>query len=51
MRGKGLLINGDYDVQFVCDDVLTYESGIKYDFVISQAVLRHMIIHIYFLIR
>jgi len=41
-EGKRALKNGEYDVQFVCDDVLTYESGIKYDFVISQAVLRHI---------
>ena len=41
-EGKRTLNNGKYDVQFVCDDVLTYESGIKYDFVISQAVLRHI---------
>lgn len=41
-EGRGILNTGEYDVQFVCDDVLTYESGIKYDFVITQAVLRHI---------
>lgn len=41
-EGRVALSTGEYDVQFVCDDVLTYESGIKYDFVITQAVLRHI---------
>ncbi|PPK80043.1 helix-turn-helix protein [Lacrimispora xylanisolvens] len=41
-EGRGILNTDEYAVQFVCEDVLTYESGIKYDFVISQAVLRHI---------
>lgn len=41
-EGRGLLNTNEFDVKFVCDDVLTYESGIKYDFVISQTVLRHI---------
>lgn len=41
-EGRGTLNTGEYDVRFVCDDVLTYESEIKYDFVIAQTVLRHI---------
>lgn len=41
-EGRGVLNNDEYNVQFVCDDMLTYVSEVKYDFVISQAVLRHI---------
>lgn len=41
-EGRIAFCSRDYDVQFICDDVLTYNSVIKYDFVITQAVLRHI---------
>ncbi len=41
-EGRGVLGSVDYDVQFVCDDVLTYDSVKKYDLVITQAVFRHI---------
>lgn len=41
-EGRRTLKTGEYDIQFVSDDVLTYESGIKYDFVMTQTVLRHV---------
>ncbi|MDW2797714.1 methyltransferase domain-containing protein [Clostridium boliviensis] len=41
-EGREALGSVNNHIRFICDNVLTYESDLKYDFVITQAVLRHI---------
>ncbi|GLC78344.1 helix-turn-helix domain-containing protein [Lacrimispora brassicae] len=40
--GRATFEASDHEVQFICTDVMKYNTTVKYDFVISQAVLRHI---------